>query len=155
MDFIEPCFGIGHNLSLICQMTSEDIKHQLIIVVVFSACKNILLFLFSIFYLVGRPAVRPNRNHHAVAGIAHLVERPAEKPDAVLSRVRIPGAARLFFLFSPRVSFQCRLSDGVRTVPLCNHMHQRLSVRYKSQTVAVVPPSGHTKMLQLNTDRNG
>ena len=30
--FIEPCFGIGHNLSLICQMTSEDIKHQLIII---------------------------------------------------------------------------------------------------------------------------
>ena len=29
--FIEPCFGIGHNLSLICQLTSEDIKHQLII----------------------------------------------------------------------------------------------------------------------------
>ena len=29
---IEPCFGIGHNLSLICQMTSEDIKHQLIII---------------------------------------------------------------------------------------------------------------------------
>ena len=31
MAFIEPWFGIGHNLSLICQMTSEDIKHQLII----------------------------------------------------------------------------------------------------------------------------
>ena len=31
MAFIEPCFGIGHNLSLICQMTSEDTKHQLII----------------------------------------------------------------------------------------------------------------------------
>ena len=31
VDFIEPCFGIGHNLSLICQVTSEDIKHQLII----------------------------------------------------------------------------------------------------------------------------
>ena len=30
--FIEPCFGIGHNLSLICQLTSEDIKHQLIII---------------------------------------------------------------------------------------------------------------------------
>ena len=28
----EPCFGIGHNLSLICLMTSEDIKHQLIII---------------------------------------------------------------------------------------------------------------------------
>ena len=26
---IEPCFGIGHSLSLICQITSEDIKHQL------------------------------------------------------------------------------------------------------------------------------
>ena len=34
MAFIEPCFGIGHNLSLICQMTSEDIKHQLIIITV-------------------------------------------------------------------------------------------------------------------------
>ena len=34
MDFIEPCFGIGHNLSLICQMTSEDIKHQLIIIII-------------------------------------------------------------------------------------------------------------------------
>ena len=33
MDFIEPCFGIGHNLSLICQMTSEHIKHQLIIII--------------------------------------------------------------------------------------------------------------------------
>ena len=32
MAFIEPCFGTGHNLSLICQMTSEDIKHQLIII---------------------------------------------------------------------------------------------------------------------------
>ena len=32
MDFIELCFGIGHNLSLICLMTSEDIKHQLIII---------------------------------------------------------------------------------------------------------------------------
>ena len=29
---LRPCFGIGHNLSLICQMTSEDIKHQLIII---------------------------------------------------------------------------------------------------------------------------
>ena len=30
---IEPCFGIGHNLSLICQLTTEDIKHQLIIII--------------------------------------------------------------------------------------------------------------------------
>ncbi len=59
MDFIEPCFGIGHNLSLICQMTSEDIKHQLIIImhkkkyvmfVVFLYCFH--HFLFNKFNLV-------------------------------------------------------------------------------------------------------
>ena len=27
---IEPCFGIGHNLSLICHLTSEDIKHHFV-----------------------------------------------------------------------------------------------------------------------------
>ena len=32
-DYIAPCFGIGHNLSLICLMTSEDIKHQFIIII--------------------------------------------------------------------------------------------------------------------------
>ena len=31
MDFIEPCFGIGHNLSLICQMTSDH--HQCVCMV--------------------------------------------------------------------------------------------------------------------------
>ena len=36
---IEPCFGIGHNLSLICLMTSEDIKHQLIIII-FTICDS-------------------------------------------------------------------------------------------------------------------
>ena len=40
MDFIEPCFGIGHNLSLICQMTSEDIKHQLIIIIELRSSAN-------------------------------------------------------------------------------------------------------------------
>ena len=30
--FIEPCFGIGHNLSLIYQLTSEDIKQHFIII---------------------------------------------------------------------------------------------------------------------------
>ena len=39
---LELCFGIGHNLSLICQMTSEDIKHQLIIIILPSSntCKR-------------------------------------------------------------------------------------------------------------------
>ena len=53
-----------------------------------------------------------------------MVERPAEKPGAILTRVRIPGAARDL---SPRVSFQCKLSYGVRAAPVCNRM-QRTSV---------------------------
>ena len=53
------------------------------------------------------------------AGIAQLVERPTEKPGAILTRVRFPGAARDFLPegCSPRVNFQCRLSYGVRTAP--------------------------------------
>ena len=82
---------------------SETVK---ILFVVFSACKKIyFLFILFLFYLAGRPAVRPNRNYHVVTGIAHLVERPAEKPDAVLSRVRIPGAASFFVFFLPESAF--------------------------------------------------
>ena len=44
-------------------------------------------------------------------GIAHVVERPTEEPGAILTWVRVPGAA---MDFSPTVSFQCRLSYGVR-----------------------------------------
>ena len=31
--YFEPCFGIGDNLSLMCQLTSEDIKHELVIII--------------------------------------------------------------------------------------------------------------------------
>ena len=44
--FIEPCFSIGHNLSLICQMTSEDIKHQLIIIIIIRRRKIHIVFIF-------------------------------------------------------------------------------------------------------------
>ena len=47
------------------------------------------------------------------AGIAQLAERPTEKPGAILTRVRVPGAARDL---SPRVNFYCRLSYGFHTV---------------------------------------
>ena len=30
--YTEPCFGIGHSLSLICQPTSEDMKLYFIII---------------------------------------------------------------------------------------------------------------------------
>ena len=45
--FIEPCFGIGHNLSLICQMTSEDIKHQLIFIF-FSYALHIMIIVYNL-----------------------------------------------------------------------------------------------------------
>ena len=33
------------------------------------------------------------------------------------------------------------------TAPVCSHRHQHLCTRYKSQTLAVVPLFGHTKIL--------
>ena len=73
-----------------------------------------------------------------------MVKRPTEKPGAVVTRVRVPGAVRDF---SPAVSLQCRLSDGVRTAPVCNRMHQHLCARYKSQTLAAIPLFGTRKYL--------
>ena len=78
------------------------------------------------------------------AGMAQLAERPTEKPGAMMTRVRVPGAARDF---SPRVNFQCRLSYGARTAPVCNRMHRHLCARYNSQTLAAIPLCGHTKIL--------
>ena len=39
-----------------------------------------------------------------------MVKRPTEKPGAILTRVRVPGAARDF---SPRVDSQCKLQTLV------------------------------------------
>ena len=54
--------------------------------------------------------------------IPQLVERPTENLAAVLTRVRVPDAARDF---PSRTNFQCRLSYGVRTAPVCNRIHQQ------------------------------
>ena len=77
--------------------------------------------------------------------IAQWVQCPTEKPNAILMRVRVPAAARDF---SPRVDFQCRLSYGVRTAPVCSHMHQHLCARQKFQCLATMPLFGHPKILQ-------
>ena len=56
--------------------------------------------------------------------LAQWVQRPTEKPGAILTRVRVPGGARDF---SPRVNFLCRLSQcPFSTATVCNHKHQRL-----------------------------
>ena len=85
------------------------------------------------------------------AWISQWVEPPTEKPGAILTRVRVPGAARDF---SPRIHLQYRLSHGVRTALVYTRMHQHVCVRSKSQTLASVPLFGHTDIL-LNTDGNG
>ena len=76
-------------------------------------------------------------------GIARLVERLTKKPGAILTRVRVPGAARDF---SPRVNFQCRLSYGVRTAPGCNHIHQHLCARQNPWTLAATLLFQHAKI---------
>ena len=52
-----------------------------------------------------------------------MVEHLTEKPGAMLTWVQVPGAARDF---SPKVSFQCRPSYSVHTVPMsiniCAHV---------------------------------
>ena len=71
------------------------------------------------------------------AAIAQWVERPTEKPGAVLTRVRVPGAARDFFFsifFSHFFSFpESTFSADSLTVsvqpPVCNRMHQHLCAR--------------------------
>ena len=107
---IEPCFGIGHNLSLICQMTSEDIKHQL--------NNNILKKGCALSGIYDPPI----QAHSANSSVGRASDWKSQ--GAILTRVRVPGAARDF---SPRASFQCRLSYGVRAAaPVCNRMHQHL-----------------------------
>ena len=77
----------------------------------------------------------------------------------VLKRVRDP-VRQVFFsflFFSPRVSFQCRLSYGVRTAPVSNRIRMAASALFcahvnfyfifKSQTLAAIPLFGHTKIL--------
>ena len=50
--YIEPCFGIGLSLSLICQLTSEDIKQHFIIIY--------LLCISNLWYTRQRPHSRRN-----------------------------------------------------------------------------------------------
>ena len=56
-----------------------------------------------------------------------MVKRPTEKPGVILTRVPVPSEK----IFLP-VTFQCRLSYGVRTAPAFDRMHMRAST--KSQT---------------------
>ena len=83
--------------------------------------------------------------------MAQLVERPTEMPGAILTRVRVPGAARDF---SPRVKVQCRLSYGVRTA------HRAQSHASTHVDTLKIPNTGShtivwTQESTAHTDRNG
>ena len=67
--------------------------------------------------------------------IAQLVERTTEKPGAMPTRVRIPGAARDF---PPRPSFQSGLSYAARTAPVCNRMHPHMCAHPKTGSRTIV-----------------
>ena len=68
----------------------------------------------SFFSICSTPVACKRSQSFGYSGLAQLVECPTEKSGAVLTRVRVPGAASDF---SPRVSFQCRLPYGVHTAP--------------------------------------
>ena len=59
--------------------------------------------------------------------IAHFVVHQTETPGAIMTRVRVPVAARDL---SHIVNFQCRFSYGARIAPppVCNRMQQYLCV---------------------------
>ena len=76
--------------------------------------------------------------------IVQLVERLTEKPNAILTRVQVPGAVRDF---STKVNFRCKLSYGVRTAPVCNRMFQQLCACSKFPVPAAIPLFGHTTIL--------
>ena len=76
-------------------------------------------------------------------GIAQWVERPTEKSGAVLTRVRVPDAAR-GFLPEPASSVEClTLSVQPR---VCIRKYQDRGSRQKSQTLTATPLFGHTKI---------
>ena len=66
-------------------------------------------------------------------GIVQLLQHLTKTPGTILTQVGVPGVARDF---SPTVSFQCRLSYSVQTVPVGSRMHQHTCRCSKSQTVA-------------------
>ena len=75
--------------------------------------------------------------YRSKAGIAQFVERPTEKPGAIRTRVRIPGAAKNF---SPRANFQCRLLQ----CPYCRRVQSHASTIARTLKITYF---GHRRIL--------
>ena len=105
---IEPCFGIGHNLSLICQLTSEDIKHQLII----SGLLAEGTFIFSIARVLrGRvfKFKKPVTLNLQSTQTGELCERHTEHPHPISSSLEYTFAVGLFL--SANIVLKCKHSS--------------------------------------------
>ena len=89
--------------------------------------------------------------HHGRTGAWHrelessVVGASDPKPDAILTQVRFPGAAREL---SPRANFRCRLSFDVRTTPsVQSNASKPVRTSQESQTLAAIQLFGHTNIL--------
>ena len=118
-----------------------------------SCCGSVLQTSLAVKYTSG--AHRPQAGSRVDcslllgAATAHLVQRPIKMPGAILTRVRVPRAARDF---SPRVSFQCRL--------WCLYSPRVQSHASTSARTLKIPNTGsHTIVRKqenaAHTDRNG
>ena len=105
-------------------------------------CSSCLLASILLGFNVGLP-VR--------AGISHWVKRPTEKPGVILTRVRVPGAARDFLSESAFSADSLKVSVqppyATACIKICVHVK-------KSQTLAAVPLL-QTHENTAHTDSNG
>ena len=88
---------------------------------------------------------------HAQPGrgdLAQLVQRPTQKPGAILKQVRVLGPGKDF---SPSQLSVHSYGVRIHAAPECNRMHQRLCARKQSRIMAAIPLFGHTKILHILT----
>ena len=94
-----------------------------------------------------------NIERHREAGITKLVERPAEKPGAILTLVRVPRCGKGFFSQS-KLPVQT-LSQV--SVPYSPRVESRVSTSVR--TLQILKPGSHvivwTHESTAHTDRNG
>ena len=98
-----------------------------------------------------RRAIRPNKQNARAYRYSSIWQSnsgvaPKSQAHQPTDAGLIPQCSKVIFL---PVSYWCRLSYSVRTAPVCNYMLQHRCAGSKSQPLAAIPPSGHTKILHL------
>ena len=88
---------------------------------------------------------------HAQPGrrdIAQLVQRPTQKPGAILKQVRVLGPGKDF---SPSQLSVHSYGVLIHAAPECNRRHQRLCACKQSRMLAAIPLFGHMEILHILT----